>query len=445
MRRILMISEKFPPFNVSASARPFYFAKYLPEFGYEPHVIASTLRGADARDDALLEELGQTVRVRRTPRLLSPIVTWARARRGARSAPVVAAKGALAEASPAARSSTPNRWQEALFGLAWWSHWELDWSALATLAGLAQARQTPPDLIWVSGPHFRNYVVGLRLSLWLDKPLVVDMRDPWTYGSLWSPKTAKIAETERRWAERVLGHAAHVIFTSPLTLEAMHRRFPKLARDKLSILTNGFDATPVEPLREVSETQCLFRYIGMLNARRHPDPLIVAFARAAEDPEFRRQAVLEFIGNASGHDGKVSLAPGCDVRFVGHVSRADSVRYMFGSDVNVLLQTISEGQDVVSGKAFDYLHAQKPILAAVDEAGGDAWLVRETHSGRIAAWHDTDAIARQMLECFHDWQAGVRQIDSKDTARYSRRGLTERLARIFDQVLSGEPLATTHQ
>jgi glycosyltransferase involved in cell wall biosynthesis len=440
-----MISEKFPPFNVSASARPFYFAKYLPEFGYEPQIIASTLVGADARDDALLEELGRTVRVRRTPRLLSPIVTWARARRGKRSAPAPVEASPLVETSPAAVSRAPKLWQEALFGLAWWSHWELDWSALATLAGLAQARQTPPDLIWVSGPHFRNYVVGLRLSLWLNRPLVVDMRDPWTYGSLWSPKTPKIAETERRWAERVLGHAARVVFTSPLTLEAMHQRFPTLRSDKLSILTNGFDATPVEPLRDVPETQCLFRYVGMLNARRHPDPLIVAFARAAEVPEFRRQAVLEFIGNASGHDQKASLAPGCNVRFLGHVSRADSLRYMFGSDVNVLLQTISEGQDVVSGKAFDYLHAQKPILAAVDEAGGDAWLVRETRSGRIAAWHDTDAIAREMLECFHAWQAGVRQIDSNDTARYSRRGLTERLAQIFDQVLSAEPLPTTQQ
>ena len=32
-KRLLMIAEKFPPFNQSGSARPFYFAKYLPEFG----------------------------------------------------------------------------------------------------------------------------------------------------------------------------------------------------------------------------------------------------------------------------------------------------------------------------------------------------------------------------------------------------------------------------
>ena len=121
-----------------------------------------------------------------------------------------------------------------------------------------------------------------------------------------------------------------------------------------------------------------------------------------------------------------------------HVSRAESLRYMGGSDVNGLLQTISEGQDVVSGKAFDYLHAQKPILAAVDEAGGDAWFVRETHSGRIAPWHDTNAVACQMMECFRAWQSGVRQLDESDTGRYSRRNLTARLAQIFDEVLEAQ-------
>jgi hypothetical protein len=167
--------------------------------------------------------------------------------------------------------------------------------------------------------------------------------------------------------------------------------------------------------------------------------LIEAFGRAARDADFRRLAVLEFIGNAGGHAGKVALAPGCDVRFRGHVSRAESLRYMFGSDVNILLQTISDGQDVVSGKAFDYLHARKPILAVVDPAGGDGWLVRETRSGSVAAWTDVDAIAEEMLRYFRAWQSGVRELDGREVDQYSRRGLTERLARVFDAILGAEP------
>jgi hypothetical protein len=429
VNRVLMICEKFPPFNVSGSARPFYFAKYLREFGYEPTVLTATVSRGDERDDALLAELDPNVGIWRTPRLLSPLIARWRARQSKQPRAPEATGGAAGQSAPGPLSRV-------LPDLGWWVHWEVDWVALATLAGWLGAHWLQPDVIWVSGPHFRDYAVACRLSAWLGKPLVVDLRDPWTYGSLWRPKTPRIAGAESAWAERVLSQAARVVFTSPLTLEAMHARFPGVPRERWVTITNGFDDYPVEPLRGVPEDVCLFRYIGVLNDRRKPDALISAFALACQDPELRASAALELIGNAAGHESKVGLAPGCQVRFRGHVSRAESLRYMFGSDVNVLLQTISEGEDVVSGKAFDYLHARKPILAVVDPGGGDAWLMRETNAGKVASWSDVDAIAREMKECWRAWKTGEAHAPKRAIDRFSRRALTEQLALLFDDVLA---------
>lgn len=432
MNRVLMICEKFPPFNVSGSARPFYFAKYLREFGYEPTVLTATLSRGDERDDALLSELDPNVGIWRTPRLLSPLIARWRARKNEQTRTPKSAGAAR----PGTPEGAPGPLSRVLPDLGWWVHWEVDWVALATLTGWLGAHWLQPDLIWVSGPHFRDYAVACRLSAWLRKPLVVDLRDPWTYGSLWRPKTPRIAGAESAWAERVFSQAARVVFTSPLTLEAMHQRFPRVPRERWVTITNGFDDGPVEPLRGVPEDVCLFRYIGVLNERRKPDALISAFALACQDPELRASAALELIGNAAGHESKVSLAPGCQVRFRGHVSRSESVRYMFGSDVNVLLQTISEGEDVVSGKAFDYLHAGKPILAVVDPAGGDAWLMRETGAGKVAPWSDVEAIARAMKECWRGWKAGDGRAPKAAVERFSRRALTGQLASLFDDVLA---------
>jgi glycosyltransferase involved in cell wall biosynthesis len=431
LRRVLMISEKFPPFNQSGSARPFYFAKYLPGFGYAPRVIASSLLARDERDDSLLSELPPVVRVRRTPRLLSPAV--------ARLRELAQRRQKLPRAASVASRSEPRRptWkQEAAGWLEWWSYWELDWAALATLAGAWDARREPPQLIWASAPHFRNFAVAARLSSWFGVPLVLDLRDPWTYGSLWRPLSSRSARSEQAWASRVLGLATRIVFTSPLTLEAMSRRFPELRRDRLVTITNGFEEGPLEPLRELSSERCLFRYIGVLNERRQPDVLIRAFASAAQDAAFRAGARLEFIGSAGGHDAKVGLAPGCDVQFRGQVSRAQSLRYMAGSDVNLLLQTISEGEDVISGKAFDYLRAQKPILGIVDPAGGDAWLLAESGAGQVVPWQDESAIARALLEAFRRWKSGERTTQQGDGSRYSRRALTAELAALFDQILA---------
>jgi glycosyltransferase involved in cell wall biosynthesis len=428
-----MVAEKFPPFNLSGSARPFYFAKYLPDFGYEPQVIASTLLVGEERDDALLGELPVSVRVQRTPRVLSPLVIRARNHLERRSSP--AATQASNEPHESPRSGLRRSARGAFQYVGWWTHWELDWAALATLAGIWEARLEAPQLIWASGPHFRNFVVAARLAARLRRPLVVDLRDPWTYGSLWRPKTESIARAERAWAQRVLGSAERIVFTSPLTLEAMHRHFPELDRARLVTITNGFEDTEVEPLRGVSQDHCLFRYVGMLNERRQPDVLIRAFAEAARDPEFRERAVLEFIGNAGGHERKRELAPGCDIRFRGHVPRSESLGYIFGSDVNLLLQTISEGQDVISGKAFDYLHARRPIVAVVDPAGGDAWLLRQAGVGQVAAWNDSAGIVRALSAEFARWKAGAQASAAPDVSRYSRRGLTAELARLFDELL----------
>ncbi|HEU4580468.1 MAG TPA: hypothetical protein VFS67_19565 [Polyangiaceae bacterium] len=429
--RVLMISEKFPPFNQSGSARPFYFAKYLPEFGYAPRVIASSLLAREERDDSLLAELPVRVRVRRTPRLLSPAVARLRElARGRTNLPHAAS------VAPRPRSPRASWKQEAAGWLEWWSYWELDWAALATLAGAWDARREPPRLIWASAPHFRNFAVAARLSAWFGVPLVLDLRDPWTYGSLWRPLSSRSARSEQAWASRVLGLATRIVFTSPLTLEAMSRRFPELRRDRLVTITNGFEDGPLEPLRELPSERCLFRYIGVLNERRQPDVLLRGFAAAAQDPEFRALARLEFIGSAGGHEAKVGLAPGCDVQFLAPVSRAQSLRYMAGSDVNLLLQTISEGEDVISGKAFDYLRAQKPILGIVDPAGGDAWLLAESGAGQVVPWQDEAAIARALLEAFRRWKAGERGAPPQAASRYSRRALTAELAALFDQILS---------
>jgi hypothetical protein len=430
LRRVLMVSEKFPPFNQSGSARPFYFAKYLPEFGYAPRVIASSLLPGDERDDTLLAELPAVVRVRRTPRLLSPAV--ARLRELTRGRRRVAGVSSAAPRTPGASWK-----QEAAGWLEWWSYWELDWTALAALAGAWDARREAPQLIWASAPHFRNFAVAAHLAEWLQVPLVLDLRDPWTYGSLWRPLSALSARSEQAWAERVLRLATRIVFTSPLTLEAMSRRFPDLRREKLVTITNGFDDGPLQPLRELGRERCLFRYIGVLNERRQPDVLLRGFAGAAADPEFRAAARLEFIGNAGGHESKVHLAPGCDVQFRGPVSRAESLRYMAGSDVNLLLQTISEGQDVISGKAFDYLRAHKPILGIVDPSGGDAWLLGESGAGQVVPWQDESAIARALLEEFRRWKSGAGSPAlQQDASCYSRRGLTRQLAALFDQILT---------
>jgi glycosyltransferase involved in cell wall biosynthesis len=112
-------------------------------------------------------------------------------------------------------------------------------------------------------------------------------------------------------------------------------------------------------------------------------------------------------------------------------------RLIRGADVNVLLQTITEGQGVIAGKLYDYLAARKPILAVVSRAGGDAWLLEQLGLGSVVAFDDVDAIARAFLELWQRWRSGtLESFEAAEVQRFDYQNLSAELAALFDEVLS---------
>ncbi|MHC4066248.1 MAG: hypothetical protein ACYSUI_17365, partial [Planctomycetota bacterium] len=69
MRRVLMISVTFPPYNLSGSQRAFQFAKYLPEYGYLPSVVSVEPKSTDSVDPSQLEQLDRRIRLERVREL----------------------------------------------------------------------------------------------------------------------------------------------------------------------------------------------------------------------------------------------------------------------------------------------------------------------------------------------------------------------------------------
>lgn len=316
----------------------------------------------------------------------------------------------------------------------WLLEWHLDWAPPALWQAIKNERLRSVDLVWVSAPHVRNLLVGDVLSRLLLKPLVVDLRDPWTYGSLWLPRGKWVAACETARARQILSAAARVVVTSPLTEAEMAKRFPKA---RFVTITNGFteDDQPA-PLRDFEEGVCLFRYVGLLNERRTPDTLLAGLALACKDPALRALVRLEFVGTMAGHERKIEQHGLSDVvSSRGPVAHRESLRLIRGSDVNVVLQTISEGQDVIAGKTYEYLAAKKPVLAVVAEGGGDAWLLRRAGCARIAPFDNPERIAEAIVACVRDFENGATRADDGALAAFERKALTRKLAALFDEVL----------
>jgi len=62
---------------------------------------------------------------------------------------------------------------------------------------------------------------------------------------------------------------------------------------------------------------------------------------------------------------------------------------------------------VLSGKVFEYLAAERPILAAVPPEGAAANLIRETRAGVVAPPADVPAIRAALEDLVERWRAGA--------------------------------------
>lgn len=448
-RNILFVYEKFPPFTLSGSWRSFFFVKHLPEFGYIPHVISCEPEPKDPIDNTLLEQLDPRCQTTRRRLCVTTPRQWLSKKFGRNRRPpgadAIATDGAPNDAPPPqpSREKDGTLLFKIYWAIVWRLYWYVDWALPVVTAGLSASLRKRHHLVYVSGPHSRNFFAGYWLAVLLRRPLILDIRDPWTYGSLWGPRTADVARAERKWARRILRRADRIIFTSPLTQREMQWKFPDVRPDRMCTITNGFNDEPAEPLRDAPDNVCLFRYTGTLNERRTPDILLDALQKLRETrPAIANEIRLEFAGGMAGHESRIAELDLSDIVINrGRVPHDDSLRLIRGADVNILLQTITDGQDVISGKAFEYLAARRPILAVVSESGGDAWFVRETGVGIVAPFDNPAAVAAAIEECWQHWKTGadMATFNQASIEKYARRNLTRELASVFDEVLDSRP------
>src|SRR5207247_1736942 len=92
-------------------------------------------------------------------------------------------------------------------------------------------------------------------------------------------------------------------------------------------------------------------------------------------------------------------------------NRADSDDFAgLQRDSDALLLLIPDaggrGAGVLSGKVFEYLAAERPILAAVPPGGAAAELIRETGAGLVAPPDDVPALTQALAELHAEWKAG---------------------------------------
>jgi hypothetical protein len=179
-------------------------------------------------------------------------------------------------------------------------------------------------------------------------------------------------------------------------------------------------------------------HTGTLYAKADVSGLFAAISQLLRDGVLKAgELELVFMGGAMLPEGKTltELILVYDlssiVRKIDFSDHADALRAQRDSDVLLIIQPHSSLQ--VPAKTYEYLAADRPILAIVDD-GATADLVRSTRSGIVAAPTDIDGIARGLLALCRAARNGWTGPDPLAVVRYREPAITASLAAELDAV-----------
>jgi glycosyltransferase involved in cell wall biosynthesis len=121
------------------------------------------------------------------------------------------------------------------------------------------------------------------------------------------------------------------------------------------------------------------------------------------------------------------------------VPRRESLRLQRDSDALLLLipEAGGRGRGVLSGKVFEYLAAERPILAAVPRDGAAAELIEETGAGIATPPDDVPALRAALEDLHAAWRAGTLHgtaLSPADRERLGRGARVEELADVLRSV-----------
>ncbi|MGC3984919.1 MAG: polysaccharide deacetylase family protein [Pseudorhodoferax sp.] len=409
-RRALMIAFHFPPQSGSSGVlRTANFVKNLPQLGWEPAVLSAQPRAYEQVRTDLIDTIPPATQVLRAGAL------------DAARHLSVAGKYPLAFA-------LPDRWST------WWIP--------GVMAGLRHIRRERTDLVWSTYPIATAHLIAATLARLTGLPWVADFRDPMV--SEGYPKEPAKLRLWQRLERHVLEHARLCVFTTERAAATYRQRYPQAAH-RCVVVENGYDEdvfAGILPDRQgTPHDVLLLLHSGLIYPRdRDPAGFFAAVSSLLRDGTLQRERLrIRFRAPVHGDEVmRVAALHGVAdvVEIAGPLSHGQAIAEMMGADLLLLFQ----GQNFnaqIPAKVYEYLRAQRPVMAVVDRAGDTAQLVAQYHEVFLASI-DSEAENRQAL--MH-WLA-VRGADAAEnfSANLSRLKTSSRaeqartLARYLDTV-----------
>lgn len=416
-KRIMLIAFHFPPYGGGSGVhRATGFARYLPENGWQPHVLTVSTRAYEKAGADDCENL--------------PGVTVMRA-------PALDAQRHLSFRGRYFRwFALPDRWTT--------------WVLTAVPKGLFALHRSKIQIILATFPIPTALLIGLTLNLLTGKPLIADFRDSMTEEEY--PRDPTTRWVYRLIEKLLVRRSSLLLFTTPSTRRMYLNRYPDLSPEKCVVLANGYDEDDFSDLDRAliknSESKVIDRPVRLVHAGviytddRDPRDFFRALGRLkAEGVIDERSLMIDLIASGSEnyysellHDyGIASIVSLLPAR-----SHRDALMDIAHADGLLLFQAASCSHQIPA-KVYEYFRTGKPILALTNASGDTAALLREVGGATVVELDNEASIYAAVPNFVRLVKDRMHPLPDLHTAqKYTRQSGASQLARYLDKLNASE-------
>jgi len=428
MKKVLVITYYWPPSGGAGVQRWLKFVKYLPNYNYKPVIYTVENGEYPVLDSSLSKDVSSKIKILKSkiwePYSLYKIFTGRKKKEKINSSFL-----------------TQKKRNKFLQNISIWIRGNLFipdarrfWIKPSINYLTNFLINNPVDIIISSGPPHSTHLIAMELQKRFQIKWLADFRDPWTNIDFYKDlKLTEWADNKHKALERAVLKNTDMVLTIGNQLK---KELLALGSKEVEVVENGYDPEdfPINSSLEL-DTDFTIAHIGTFSPSRNHEILWKVLKKICNENEaFDNKLKIKLIGNIDFSVLKSISNFGLEnhLKKLGYISHNDVINEQKKSRVLLLMvNNTPNSRGIITGKVFEYMASNRPILVIGPEDGDLANIIRQTNTGFVTGFDNEIKLEESILKLFKNKE----NFDS-NLKMYSRENLTKKLSSILDKMIS---------
>ncbi len=406
MKNIVLITPYFPPCGGIAVQRITKFCKYLPQLGWNPVVFTPPAYATNMiKDHSMMQDVPKNVQIHRPF-----FIDYKKILPG-----------------DLAKFLKPLR-KKYLYPDSF-SYWLPNLKK--SIHKFASNHQI--DAFFITTPSFSLLKIVKHLKLEYNVPVILDMRDPFST-NYYNTDKKRAVEIEKE----AFQYASAIISVTDLLVDNLKKAYPQY-ESKIFLLNNGFDnddfITLPQQTKGSSDLSVVFtgsfsslvplhQFLNATKELLEEKKIKVILSLATNIPKKRVYKKLKKF---------ISLGL---VNYLGFLNHKQSIQQLLSHDLLLITMIKENTEGNLSGKIFEYIKADKPILLLNETDSTLGKFIQDTKTGFIADIDQHQEIKDTIELIVHQKKMNSLKIDPnwEYINQFESKNRTQKLVRLIESL-----------